>query len=241
MELGELAADVKAGKEGAMFELWEAVRRFVVKKAEQRAARPGCRVPAEDFIQAGFFAMLDAAEAYDPEREHGFLKLLAFTLKKRFAEEQGIRSSKRDALFYAGSADVPAVWDDPEGPTVAEVILDKIAELPFLDVEYADFLEYCRGTIDAALATVSPRQAEIIRAHYSGGVTLEGVAAQTGITKQAISGYEQVAFFKISMGKYNRLLRECLDTFSEFEGEAPGYIRRPTETSPMKNAGRMTA
>lgn len=237
MDPGELAADVKAGKEGAMCELWEAVRRFVVMKAEQRAARPGCRVPAEDFIQAGFFAMLDAAEAYDPEREHGFLKLLAFTLKKRFAEEQGFRSSKRDALFYASSADVPAVWDDPEGPTIAEVIPDESAELPFLGVEYADFLEYCRGTINAALATVSPRQAETIRAHYSEGMSLDEIGARTGITRQSVFGTEQRAFYRLMRGKYRRLLRDCLDTFTEFHNcEAADYIARPTEAAAMKRA-----
>lgn len=69
MELEELAAQVKAREPGAVLELWEAVRRFVEMKARDRA-RAGSRVPLEDLTQAGFLAVLDAAEQYDPDREN---------------------------------------------------------------------------------------------------------------------------------------------------------------------------
>ena len=50
-------------------------------------------------MQAGFLAMLDAVEKFDPERDGGgFLAVLRLTLKTRFAEESGIRTTRRDAL-----------------------------------------------------------------------------------------------------------------------------------------------
>lgn len=236
----ELVADVKAGNAEAMGELWEVVRRFVVMRAEQRAYLPGCRVPAEDFIQAGFFAMLDAACQYVPGRGHNYLKTLDFALQKRFAEEQGVRSSKRETLlFFADSMDTPAMMDNPEGPTVAETIEDEAAALPFLNVEYADFMLYCRGTIKATLSSVNKTQAEVIRAHYFGGQSLRDIAEQRGTAHQAVAAIEQDAFYKIMRGKYSRLLRECLDTFDDFHNaeEITEYIARPTEAAAMKTSG----
>ena len=69
MDLEELAAQVKAGEPGAVLELWEAVSRFVEMKARERT-RAGSRVPLEDLTQAGFLAVLDAADKYDPDKEN---------------------------------------------------------------------------------------------------------------------------------------------------------------------------
>lgn len=81
--LDGLAAQVKAGEPGTVLKLWEAVRRFVEMKARERT-RAGNRVPFDDLTQAGFLAVLDAANQYDPGRENAsFLSLLCFTLQSR--------------------------------------------------------------------------------------------------------------------------------------------------------------
>ena len=51
---------------------------------------------AEDLVQAGFFAVYDTVQAFDETREKTFLTLLKYFLQKRFAEEAGVCTSRRD-------------------------------------------------------------------------------------------------------------------------------------------------
>lgn len=221
-KLANIVERVRAGKPGAMLELWETVRHFVEVKARDYAHR--CRVPFDDLRQDGFLAMLDAVELYDTGREQiSFLSLLSFMLQKRFAEELGVRSSKRDALRYADSIDGPAFPDEPDGPTVGEGLPDDGAALAFSGVEYADFLDYCRGMIGAALDTLTDAQAALLRLHYLEGRSLGDAASLCGLSsKQAASEAEYRALSRLARGKYHRELRECLTAFDDFRayGEA---------------------
>lgn len=134
--LDELIARSKTRAPGAVLELWEAVRRFIEMKARERT-RAGSRVPFDDLTQAGFLAVLDAADQYDPGRENAsFLSLLCFTLQSQWAEEAGTRTTRRDALQYADSTETAAHRDDPDGPTVGELLPDDGAALAFMGVEY---------------------------------------------------------------------------------------------------------
>lgn len=215
--LDKLAARSKAGEPGAMLELWDAVRRFVEMKARDRA-RAGSRVPLEDLTQAGFLAVLDAADKYDPGKENAsFLSLLCFTLQNRWAEEARTRTTRRDALQYAGSLDAPAVaWDEDSAPAV-DYITDGGAALAFMGVEYADFLNYCRRLIRAALDTLPPAQGALLRLHYLEGRSLEDAAPLCGLSsKQAASDTEFRALLCLERGRYRRELRECLEAFEDF-------------------------
>lgn len=167
-------------------------------------------------MQVGFLAMLDAVEKFDPEREGGgFLAVLRFTLKTRFAEEAGIRTTKRDALQFAESTDAPAYED---GPVVADIVPDQGAFLAFMGVEYRDFLLYCRGIISAALDGLMPSQAAIVRLHYLDGLTLEDAAKMRGLSsKQAAKEAEERALDRLARGRYRQELRECLNVFEDFQ------------------------
>ncbi len=204
---------VQAGEPGATLKLWEEVRRFVAKSAYRWASNSNGRTPHEDLMQAGFLAMLDAVEKFDPEREGGgFLSVLRLTLKTRFAEESGIRTTRRDALHYAESADAPAYED---GPTVEDTVPDRSAALAFADVEYGDLLDYCRRIIGAALDSLPPAQAAIVRLRYLDGLTLDEVAARR-TSKQAVKEAEERALDHLARGKYRWELRECLWAFEDF-------------------------
>lgn len=218
MELEELAAQVKAGEPGAMLELWEAVRRFVEMKARDRA-RAGGRVPLDDLIQAGFLAVLDAVEKYDPGKENAsFLSLLSFTLRIRWAEEAGTRTTRRDALRYADSLDAPAVAGEEDSAPAADFIADDGAALAFLSVEYRDFLRYCRRMICTALCTLPEKQAAVIRRYYLEGRTLEEAAALCGLSsKQAASNAREQGLYRLENGRYRRELRECLDELEDYK------------------------
>lgn len=218
MELEELAARVKAGEPGAMLELWEAVRRFVEMKARGRA-RAGSRVPLDDLIQAGFLAVLDAAEQYTPGKENAsFLSLLSFTLRNQWAEEAGTRTTRRDALRYADSLDAPAVAGEEDSAPAADFIADEGAALAFSSVEYRDFLRYCRRLIAAALDTLPEVQAAVIRRYYLEGRTLEAAADLCGLSsKQAASNAREQGLYRLEHGRYRRELRDCLEGLADYE------------------------
>lgn len=169
-------------------------------------------------MQDGFLAVLDAVELYDTERERvSFMALLSLTLRKRFSEEVGVRSSKRDALHYADSIDGPAFPNEPDGPTVGESLADDGAALAFSGVEYADFLDYCRRMIGAALDTLTDAQAALLCLHYLKGLSLEAAAPLCGLSsKQTASETEQRALSHLERGRYRRELRECLTAFDDF-------------------------
>lgn len=220
--LDDLAACVKTGEPEAALKLWEAVRRFVEMKARERA-RAGSRAPLDDLIQDGFLAVLDTAARYAPGEGKSFLQVLSFSLRKAFSAEEGTRSTRRDALRYADSLDAPAVVGDEDSAPVVDLIVDEGAALAFVGVEYADFLSYCRGMIEASLDSLTPGQAQIIRLHYLRGMTLEAAATCCGLSsKQAASEIEQRGLFHMGRGRYRRELRECLTAFEDFReyGEA---------------------
>lgn len=197
---------VQAGEPGATLKLWEGARRFVAKSAHRWAHNSNGRISHEDLMQAGFLAVLDAVERFDPEREDGsFLSVLRLTLKSQFAEESGIRTSKRDALNYAESMDAPAYED---GPAVEDTVPDRGAALAFAGVEYGDLLDYCRRIISAALDSLPPAQAAIVRLYYLDGLTLEDTALQCGMSgKQAVKEAEDRALDRLARGKYRWELR----------------------------------
>lgn len=227
---------VQAGEPGATLKLWEGVRRFVAKAAHRWARNSNGRTPHEDLMQAGFLAMLDAVEKFDPEREGGgFLAVLRLTLKTRFAEESGIRTTRRDALHYAESADAPA-YASEDSPTVADTVPDGSAVLAFVGVEYGDFLDYCRRIIGAALDGLTPAQAAVVRLYYLDGLTLDEVAARRRLSsKQAVKEAEERALDRLARGKYRRELRECLDGFEDFHAARDTTGASRTETAALRN------
>ena len=215
----EFAAAVEAvrtGRPGAMLELWQGVRGFVASYAFKWERGFGERVTRDDLMQAGFLAVADAVEIYDAERENGsFLSVLCFMLRERFAKECGVRTTKRDALQFAESAESTA-YGDENAPTIADTIPDAKASLAFTGVEYRDFMPYCRGVIKAAFETLSESQADILRLRYLDGLTLEEIAKTHGISsKQATDEAEKRALDRLARGKYRQALRECLDTLAD--------------------------
>ena len=96
-ELNALAVRARDGNEETLLDLWNAVKGFVKKKAVYYAKNHTAGMTtAEDLVQAGFFAVYDTVQAFDETREKSFLTLLKYFLQKRFAEEAGVCTSRRD-------------------------------------------------------------------------------------------------------------------------------------------------
>lgn len=214
----ELARKVKEGEPWATLELWEAVKRFVEMKAKGYYAQRGnnFRVELPDLTQAGFLAMLDAVEIFDTERGGSYIGMLDLTLKKRFAEVAGIRSSKRDALQYADSTDRALIDDDPDGPTLADTLEDPGGEYAFCLVEYRDYIRYVRQLLKAAMGRLTPHAQRYIRRYYWSGHTLEEIAGE-GHSKEGPRQVIERGLHHMKRGRFRRELWEALQGFRDFE------------------------
>lgn len=220
----ELARKVKEGEPWATLELWEAVKRFIEMKARNYYSMRGdnFRIELDDLIQAGFLAMLDAVEIFDSERGGAYIGTLDLTLKKRFAEVAGVRSSKRDVLQYAVTADRALFADDPDGPTIADSLEDPGGEYAFCLVEYRDFMRYVRQLLKAAMGRLTPHARRYIRRYYWGGLTLEEIAGK-GRSKEGPRQVIERGLHHMRRGRFRRELWEALQGFGDFEElRAPG-------------------
>lgn len=80
-----------------------------------------------------------------------------------------------------------------------------------MDVEYRDFLPYCRNFIRAALATLPDRQAAIVRLHRLEGRTLDEVAMMCGLSsKQAACEVEERALEHLARENIGRNYENAL-------------------------------
>lgn len=167
--------------------------------------------------------MMEAAERFERGQGYGFLHALGYELQKAFAEATGTRSTKRDAIQYADTTEAAAYRENPDGPTIGEMLPDSRAALAFTGVEYADFLTYCRGVIGFALDKLPTVQAAVIRLHYLQGRTMGKAARIHGLScKQAASSTAKRGLRYLSRCSMKQELRECLTAFEDFHayGEA---------------------
>ena len=82
------------------------------------------------------FAVYDTVQAFDETREKTFLTLLKYFLQKRFAEEAGVRTSRRDGLQYADST-AEALYSNEDSITLEDTLEDAgaAAELESVGVQ----------------------------------------------------------------------------------------------------------
>ena len=76
----ELAARIKAGEKSLLPMLWGECRGTVIIMAAKYRSiiEQNAFVDMEDFIQCGYFAMLEAVEAYNPEK--GYVCFISFVV-----------------------------------------------------------------------------------------------------------------------------------------------------------------
>lgn len=214
-EQAETVARVKQGDREAAASLWKEVEWFIRWKATDYIRNDfQRRTTKEDLVQAGGLAMYDAVEIFDPSKDCAFTTILEPCLKKRFAEEAGIRTSRRDVLQYADSYNETAY---SEGDfTVEETIEDEGAASELASVEYNDLVLYSRRVILSALAGLSESYCALLTAYYFNGIPL-AVAAGYKNRASASEAHRRALWQLRTYSKYKNELRACLDAFEELE------------------------
>lgn len=209
----ELALCFQHGDSGAVGPLWTQMKglayslafRFYNRRAEAcRAAG----VEAADLQQESYFAVLDCAAAYDPEKGLKLTSYMKFQTLRRF--NAVIHKRDNDAprpLDGADSLNEPADPTDEGSAEIGDLIPDPAAEEAFEDSEHAAFIQQLHAAEETALTTCKPQTAEVIRARYFDGLTQVQAADRAGCSPQYVHCLEQQAIRKMRSGRGAAVLR----------------------------------
>lgn len=214
----ELALRIQQGERDKLGELWGQVEKFVSMRAGKMARHLDGfgGVTEEDLYQAGFLALVEAVETFDPGQA-GFLTWLGYHLKTAFAQAAGYRSVKRDALDFAADLDAPL--QEVDNLTLADAIEDPEAAQSFEEVERRAWLADLRGILSSALEALPTRQREALKAHYYQGKTLQEIAAEQGISAERVRQNANKAFRTLRRNRHKNRLADFV------EERTPYYLR----------------
>ena len=205
----EIVAMIQAGRTDLYLELWyrikgmvasEAYSRLMIAKGFDRGGTYGS-VDIEDLTQAGYIAMYNAVQSYDPERAK-FTTYLRYFLQSAFNEAQGLRTSKRDPLDNSFSLDRPLDEDSDE--TFCDTI-------PGADrwqgVDEKIFTDQLHDAIEKALREIPERRAEVVRRTVLENQTLNEVGKAIGVSVDRVRVIRNEGLKAL---KNNRGLRQFL-------------------------------
>jgi RNA polymerase sigma factor (sigma-70 family) len=175
--------------------------------ARHRERAVSCGAERSDCLQVCWFAFLDAVEAYNREQERSekFSSFARFHVRRHIYSLLGLRTSKREPLNEADSADAPIYTDDGEY-TIADTLADERAEIPFDDVANADVAREVLGRLDL----LSDKMRGIMRRHFWEGRTLTEIAKADGANPKRVHNLYRDALRKL---RRDDRLRQIHDEF----------------------------
>ena len=171
----ELVELIQGGARDRLPELWAQVEKFVAVQAHKRLVLSAGLGGVEfgDLYNAGYLALVAAADSFDPDAGCSFIGWLALRLKSAFAEAGGYGSRKqaRDPLHQAGSLDVQAF--DEDSATLGELVPDPRATQALEDVEERHRQERLHAALCTAIAALPPDLQAAVRGRYYRGVAVD--------------------------------------------------------------------
>lgn len=197
----QLAMEAQAGAKESLYELWENVRRYVIKVAFRwdRAFNGRSGVTADDLINTGYLALVEAVEGYQTEKG-AFLHWFTYYLKKHFLGCYGLRTSKKDLLNEAMSLDVP-ITEDGDDVGLYDVVADPAGLLDMESAEEHIFQDQLHDAVEEALDDIPESYARVLRSHYLEGKTLAETGASEGISHAAAWHREKQGIRHIKSGR----------------------------------------
>ena len=206
----EIAGRIQRGETDLLPQLWEQVHplicwhanRFYIQHQERCIASG---VTADDIIQTGYFAVLDAVQAYDPAPGYKFNTYLRYPLKNRFKAATGGReNNKIDSLNRCTSLDSTIAGDSDI--TGADILTDPSAERDFEDIIECIHADQMHTALEECMQRIPAEQAKTLRARYYENQTLTELAAAKSASHQAIRQQEVNGLRNMRRGvNYTRL------------------------------------
>ena len=159
---------IQAGERERLMELWDQVRRLVWQQARRWAAGGRGGVEAEDLQQAGFIAVLRAADSFDSSKGAKFTTALDYYMRQEFTAAVGQRTQRDrlDPLRSAVSLDAPLTDDEGDPLSLADLLPDPNAEADIEEVDEVDRAERLRAVLEDMISELEPDQRAAIRRRY---------------------------------------------------------------------------
>ena len=195
----ELAVKVRQGDQEAALQLWKQIQKLVNLRAFRclPADRHTSRVELGDLMQAGYIAMISAANDFNSDSGFQFTTFLYYHLKSAFAKEFGIRSTRRDALLQAVSIDSPLSADSDEDYTLSDTLTDPGAEKAIESVLERMETDRVMSIITEQMKKLSDEQADMVRRFYLDGFTVAEIAAQSRKTEQQVKQIKERGILRL--------------------------------------------
>lgn len=165
---GELAARIKAGEKSLLPMLWGECRGTVIIMAAKYRSiiEQNAFVDMEDFIQCGYFAMLEAVEAYNPEKGYKFTSYMTFKYKKQIYKMFGnVREGDKRIFPAAASSLNITLENDGHETELLEMLEDKSAGSIESDYEKKELQQIVRK----AVGKLPERERYVIQEIYFNG------------------------------------------------------------------------
>lgn len=212
----EMALLIQKGHTEYYTELWtntEKLTGLLVNKFynqySDRCTKAGITV--EDLKQCGFFALINAVNAYTPEKEFSFTTYINFHALRNFKAAIGLISKKQDVFYISQSLDMPI--GDEDKTTLAENISDPVDN--YKATEDKIFNEQLAATLEKCIFTLNLNEQNVINGRYFNGLTLENIGAINNISVEQVRSIENKALRKLRNGEnYTRLKSFADEIFS---------------------------
>lgn len=220
----ELAELIKNGDDGYIPQLWEQVRKFIMKMAYAYYDRhPDIRgIEIDDLIQQGYFAVVNAVNYYKPDLDYKFTTYLSRTLQTAFNELSGKRNSRglsNDALEQTISLDEIKYSESDT------TLLDTIADETDIesDVCESDYNYHLRQVLNAALAELSEKKNNMITLYYFFGLSMSDISKAMDCSRTLVGKQIEAALHSMRTGPYRKQLYEFMYPNKEFNYYGTGY------------------
>ena len=230
----ELAGRIRNGDRAALEKLTKSNLRFVVSVAKQYQNQ-GLSLP--DLINEGNLGLIKAAEKFDETRGFKFISyavwwirqsiLQALAEQSRIVRLQQEHERKPSAEELAEMLDIPV---DKIADTLKMSGRHVSVDAPFVEGEDNSLIDVMvnedspnadRGLINEslsteinrALATLTPREADILRKFFGIGTpekTLEEIGDELHLTRERVRQIKEKAIHKLDTGQRSHILRTYL-------------------------------
>lgn len=229
----ELAVLIQQGHTELYSELWERVDKLIgmiiLKSTKHRILPPD--IDKEDLLQCGYFAMVAAVKAYNPNKEYKFNSYLNWHVKNTVntAINYGKRKTSTDDNIKVYSYNVNVSGDDGEETERLELMQDEKSLYEYEALELSDVQKH----VWEAVAELPERQGEVIRRYYLERESLTDIAKDKGLS---VTNIQQRKNQGLQMLRKNQWLRSF---YREYHSEP--YINTPLyfsywRTSPERYA-----
>ena len=222
----ELAKAIQEGNTDLLPVLWEQVERLVYWKANRvsRCLEGRGDVDKEDLVQAGFLAVVGAAETYKPENG-AFSTWLFYYMRREFGRATGYQAGRKmDPAANACSLNLKLSDDDENSAEMMDLISDPRAGADMNAVEDHIFSCELHRTVEDLLRSLPDDQRRTLHLRYYDGMTYREAGEVCGQDAEEIRKLENKAMRTLRRPENAKHLKPYID-FDYFCGTGLGSFQ----------------